>query len=116
MRAVKYFGAPKKFIDTHYQYGGNDRIDSAYIEESINFLKLDLSPHGSEKVKGCKTRHPIFRMKCKKHRSYRIFYTWDKTNIVILEIDIRDERTYSRDMLNKLRSRVRLAEMEGYLK
>lgn len=116
MRTLKYFGAPKKFIDILYEHSSNDRVDSAYIEESINFLKLDLSPRGSEKVKGIKTRHPVFRIKCKKNRSYRIFYAWDRINIVILEIDPRDERTYSRDMLDKLRNRVRLAEMEGFLK
>lgn len=116
MRVIKYFGKPKKFIDNLYQRGGKDKIDAAYIDEAINFIKLDPIGPKSRKITGIKTKHSVFRIKCKKSRSYRIFYTRDKNNVVILDIDTRDKRTYSKDMINKLKNRVKMAEAQEFLK
>lgn len=115
VRAIKHFGAPWRFINDLYQRGGKDKIDVAYIDEAINYLKIDPRHPKSDKVEAVRTRHPVFRIKCKKNRSYRIFYTWGKRNIVILEIDPRDEKTYNKNMLKKLRARVKIAEAQGFL-
>lgn len=116
MGKISYFGSPKRFIDNLYQHSREGIEDAAYIDEEINYLKIDLHHPHSRKVVGVRVRHPVFRIKCKKNNSYRIFYTWDRNNIVVLEIDIRDERTYKKDMIKKLESRVKIAEEEGLLK